>query len=102
MKQAQRAVSIGVDHPALAGHFPGRPIVPGVVWLALAAEAAAEDLGFAATPRRWQRVRFLRPIGPGERLELALNGDPSRFSFTLQTPSGEPVASGQCRHVPLA
>src|SRR5205085_657716 len=32
-------LTIPADHPALAGHFPGNPIVPGVVILARIAEA---------------------------------------------------------------
>lgn len=47
------------------GHFPGRPILPGVSLLALVADA----LGLASL-RRIAHARFRRTIGPGERLVL--------------------------------
>src|SRR3546814_9281220 len=50
---------IGDDHPALPGHFPGRPIVPGVVILDRvldAIEAAHGPLGALRLPQ----VKFLR------------------------------------------
>ena len=37
--QKLKHMSISADHPALPGHFPGNPIVPGVVILARIAEA---------------------------------------------------------------
>lgn len=98
MPRIIRQVSIPADHPALAGHFPDRPVVPGVVWLEMAAELAMAELAFAEGARRWQRVRFLRPMGPDEDLELVVEGDARAFSFRLTTPAGGPVASGQCRH----
>ena len=55
------------DHPALAGHFPGRPIVPGVLLL----DAAIHGTG-QAFPRPWQvlLVKFHRPVWPDENLRL--------------------------------
>ncbi|MBK1723547.1 hypothetical protein [Thiocystis violacea] len=62
---------IAPDHPACSGHFPGRPILPGVVLLAEAANriAASLDLDPALA---WQinRVKFLRPAFPGDSLQL--------------------------------
>ena len=31
---ASQRIEIGADHPAFDGHFPGRPILPGVALLA--------------------------------------------------------------------
>ncbi|MGV0949806.1 MAG: hypothetical protein ACOYB3_03980 [Azonexus sp.] len=61
------------DHPAFAGHFPGRPIVPGVVLLDRAILFAEDLLG--RTVRKWQigNAKFFSPVGPGELLIFALN-----------------------------
>lgn len=55
------------DHPALPGHFPGRPLVPGVLLLdaALALIAAANP---GPAPAGLARVKFLAPVGPEQDL----------------------------------
>lgn len=61
--QAAPTFSIGADHPALAGHFPGHPIVPGVVVLnqVIAAFAAR----FASMQVRGvPQMKFLSPLAP--------------------------------------
>jgi 3-hydroxymyristoyl/3-hydroxydecanoyl-(acyl carrier protein) dehydratase len=65
------AFAIGHDHPSLAGHFPGAPIVPGVVLLerVLAAVEAAHG---TTAPLRLPQVKFLRPLLPGEHAEVEL------------------------------
>ena len=60
--------TIPADHPSLPGHFPSRPIVPGVVLLdhlaslVLAAHAGRAIIGYPS-------VRFTRPIRPGDSVE---------------------------------
>ena len=76
-------------HPALPGHFPGKPIVPGVVLLD---EAAA--LILAAHPGQtlagFPAVRFTRPVRPGDSVAVTLEGD----AFTL-TVGAETVLQGR-------
>ncbi len=69
------ALEVPADHPAFAGHFPGRPLLPGVLLLAEALEAVHADPALAAvvgpTPQLSQ-VKFLAPVRPGARLTIDL------------------------------
>lgn len=66
--------SIPHDHPALPGHFPGRPVVPGVVLLERVLEAIELEFEHGTLAGlRLPQVKFARPLLPGEpaRVELA-------------------------------
>ena len=63
-------LAIAADHPAYAGHFPGRPILPGVVLLDEALLALAALLGRAAATAQIKSAKFLSPVLPGESLRL--------------------------------
>lgn len=58
------------DHPAFAGHFPGRPVLPGAALLAMVIEALDAWRGHAATGLAVPQVKFLAPVGPGALLTL--------------------------------
>ena len=58
--------SIGHEHPALPGHFPGAPVVPGVVLLERVLAAIGATMGEADGPLRLPRVKFMQPLLPGE------------------------------------
>jgi 3-hydroxyacyl-[acyl-carrier-protein] dehydratase len=85
------SILIPPSHPALAGHFPGNPIVPGVVLLDRVAAALEHWRGqrVAGLPQ----VKFLRPLMPGAAAELVLNdaGKSIRFSIVH---NGATLASG--------
>lgn len=68
MAGAEFPWTVPTDHPAFAGHFPGQPIVPGVVLLDRAI-IFAESL-MARQSAGWQvgNAKFLAPVGPGAEL----------------------------------
>lgn len=61
---------VSFGHPALPGHFPGNPVVPGAVLLArvVSAVKAAFDCGVAAIIA----AKFHMPLKPAERFEIEL------------------------------
>lgn len=102
MNPADIICRIPADHPALEGHFPGKPIVPGVVLLELVQRQARVLAGFHDGPVQWQRVKFLRPVEPEQPIRLHIEGTADQFSFIIRSEDGEPVARGQCRYGALA
>lgn len=73
---------IDSDHPSLPGHFPGRPLVPGVVLLdrvVAAIEASHGPLG----PLRLPQVKFVQPLLPGEHARVELAGAAPRWRFRI-------------------
>lgn len=56
------------DHPAFAGHFPGAPILPGVVILDVALKVIVEAHRLALDHCEIGSVKFLSPVHGGETL----------------------------------
>ncbi|MGA3252270.1 MAG: beta-hydroxyacyl-ACP dehydratase, partial [Paraburkholderia sp.] len=71
-KQAANALTFTVapDHAALAGHFPGQPIVPGVVLLDHAISAIGTALNRSLDACRLSSAKFPSPAEPGTPLDL--------------------------------
>lgn len=68
-------ITVPTDHPAFAGHFPGRPVLPGAALLALVLRAARAHPAWGARLERAVRIdaaKFLQPVGPGAGLRLTL------------------------------
>jgi 3-hydroxyacyl-[acyl-carrier-protein] dehydratase len=84
------------DHPVFAGHFPGQPIVPGVMLLDAAIHAIETGTG-APRPStcRVSSVKFLSPVAPEEDITLNWNeaSKAGQFRFDIEA-AGRPVATG--------
>lgn len=81
------------DHPAFAGHFPGAPIVPGVLLLDAALRDIEATSGVAVA--EIISAKFLHPVSPDQPLTLSCECTASgRARFELV--GGEHrVATGQ-------
>ena len=75
-------ISIDEGHPSLPGHFPGHPIVPGVLLLAeIFAQLTKVHPGFGVAAL--EQAKFLRPVRPSEVVALASRmGEGGRVHFT--------------------
>ena len=86
--------TVPLDHPAFAGHFPGTPILPGVMLLDTVLHAIATATGIALDIGEISSVKFLSPATPGDELVIrhALSaGGAIRFDVVAGT---RKIASG--------
>ena len=78
------ALSLPPEHEAFRGHFPGDPILPGVVLVDWAIRLGEAQFGPMGAFRGLAQVKFLAPVRPGDGLELSLKPAPGRLAFTYQ------------------
>ena len=69
---------VSANHPALPGHFPGTPIVPGALLLAETLSHVERAGGPARDCVRILSAKFLKPVGPDEKLTLHYQDEESR------------------------
>lgn len=86
------SICIAATHPSLPGHFPGEPVVAGVILLDRLA-ALLERKGCGAL-RRIPVIKFRSPLLPGEVAELQVTLTGNHVSFRISR-SGEVVTSGE-------
>jgi len=78
-----------VDHAAFAGHFPGNPILPGVVLLDAALHELEHACGLDLTACRLASTKFLSPVRPGDALHLTFDASADgAIRFSVDGPTG--------------
>jgi len=84
---------ISSDHPALNGHFPGNPIVPGVMILTHVSKHLS-DKGLRIM--LFDNVKFLAPLHPEQAFEIKLAGEENIYTFQVLV-NHKPVAKGKIK-----
>jgi 3-hydroxyacyl-[acyl-carrier-protein] dehydratase len=79
--------NVTINEPFFQGHFPQRPVMPGVLVIEAMAQTAAvivvEKLGTESEGRlvyfmTIEQARFRRPIGPGDQVRIHCRKERSR------------------------
>jgi 3-hydroxyacyl-[acyl-carrier-protein] dehydratase len=95
--KVERTLTIAKDHPALAGHFPGHPIVPGVLVLDEVIETLKHRYGDRLHVAGLPAVKLSSPLKPEEVLKITVEPeDAETAAFTCRVGS-RLVASGSIR-----
>ena len=94
-------LDVARDHPSFDGHFPGHPLLPGVVLLAEAMAAVEHATGTTARDWTLEQVKFVTAAGPGARLAITHAVQPGG-GVRFEIREGERVvASGAMARRPL-
>ena len=89
VEPGRRAVGrklVSANEPFFAGHFPGAPVMPGVLVCEALAQLAA-NLGTIDGDTRLagvSRARFRRPVQPGDVLELSVTVTDERLAGVVR------------------
>ena len=85
------AFEVEPEHPAFEGHFPGLPILPGVVQVDWALRLGTEAFGPFGAFAALEHLKFQAVITPGEplTLELAWDAAANELAFTYRGAGGK-------------
>ncbi len=84
---------IAQSHPALAGHFPGQPLVPGVVLLDRVLAVAERWLGHGIRLRTLKQAKFSAPLLPEQDAQIELQLQENELRFVILR-DGTAIAQG--------
>ena len=91
----QGQFTVPADHPCLAGHFPGDPIVPAVLLLDLSCAVLRQLRPELGPLREVKAVKFMQPVRPGEAVRVSFSESaPGALRFGCSTAAGV-AAQGQ-------
>ena len=94
-----REFTVAADHPCLAGHFPGHPVVPAVMLLQFVGETLASALGRKLRVASVPLAKFTAPLLPQQAVRVALELDePAKSARFRLTRDGIELAAGRVEY----
>jgi 3-hydroxyacyl-[acyl-carrier-protein] dehydratase len=97
MRAAARTVTANFavprSHAALPGHFPGDPVVPGVLVLDHVIQVLEASCASLPPLRKLKQVKFIEPLLPGQEATVTADVGDATVSFSV-TRSGCTIARG--------
>lgn len=84
MSSHASSFTVASDHPSLAGHFPGNPLVPGVLLLERTLECAEAVTGRQLSVRAIVQAKFVAPLKPDELAHVELRHSPTELRFAIR------------------
>lgn len=91
-------MKIAADHPSLAGHFPGNPIVPGVILLDEVIAAFREYIGKPLVINAMPNIKFVSPLLPEKEFVISFEQKKEGLAgFSMQSGNAV-IVSGQLRY----
>ena len=82
--------NVSLDHPCFPGHFPGQPILPGVLLLQRVMYLAQTSLARPLEECTVYNVKFLASVAPGDVLDVQLaKANSDEYKFTVRVIRGE-------------
>jgi 3-hydroxyacyl-[acyl-carrier-protein] dehydratase len=88
-------IVIAPDAPYLRGHFPGQPILPGVVELCLVVEHLAREAGKPLVLRSIKFARLRQLVVPDDRLDVAARAGEGGYTRVDVTRGGVLAANAE-------
>ncbi len=105
--------NVSFNEPYFPGHFPGHPVMPGVLIVETMAQAGGvliwesvppEERDFTLYLATVEKTRFRQPVRPGDRLVVTVTLTSRRRNFwrfdAVAEVDGTPVASSEFLQTP--
>ncbi len=87
------------------GHFPGNPILPAIVQLALVRCLAEKIFNTRLVPKKYKRTKFKAMVKPGQQLVISFQasskGDEYIGKFKIETSDSLTISTGNFTYVPI-
>lgn len=85
------AVHLNETHPVYVGHFPGKPVCPGVMTLTVVRECIEEIIGRELSWTAIKSSRFTGMMFPGDDIIITVSLTPNETTYIVKADIQRPT-----------